>query len=247
MRSNTMENAVHQISIPDHIVRRAREQRGGREHLFDELDLSRTAHIIVDLQNGFVREGAPVEVPFTREIVPHVNAISRAVRAAGGVNAFLRFTYDEGETLPWQSFYRDYATPEQLAVSKAAFTRGALDFELWPGLDVQDGDLIVDKTRFSGFIPGTSELHDLLQAHEIDTLIITGTLTNCCCESSARDAMQMGYKIIFVSDANATLSDEEHNATLISMTTIFADVMDTNHLLGVIEASTAPEVRTAAQ
>jgi ureidoacrylate peracid hydrolase len=132
-------------------------------------------------------------------------------------------------------------------VSKAAFTRGAPDFELWSGLDVRDGDLIVDKTRFSGFIPGTSELHDLLQARGIDTLIITGTLTNCCCESSARDAMQMGYKIIFVSDANATLSDEEHNATLISMTTIFADVMDTDHLLGVIEASIAPEVRTAAQ
>jgi ureidoacrylate peracid hydrolase len=242
-----MEPSMHQISIPDHILARVREQRGGREHLFDELDLQRTAHIVVDLQNGFVREGAPVEVPFTREIIASVNAISRAVRDAGGVNAFLRFTYDETETLAWRTFYRDYATPEQLAVSKAAFTRGAPDFELWSGLDVREGDLIVDKTRFSGFIPGTSELHDLLQARGIDTVIITGTLTNCCCESSARDAMQMGYKIIFVSDANATLSDEEHNATLISMTTIFADVMDTDHLLGVIEASAAPEVRTAAQ
>ena len=46
-----------------------------------------------------------------------------------------------------------------------------------------------------------------LKAKGIDTLIITGTLTNCCCESTARDALQMGYKVIFMSDANATLSD----------------------------------------
>ena len=48
----------------------------------------------------------------------------------------------------------------------------------------------------------------------------------------------MGYKVIFLTDANATLSDEEHNATLISMYTIFADVMDTQRLLGLIERST---------
>jgi ureidoacrylate peracid hydrolase len=58
--------------------------------------------------------------------------------------------------------------------------------------------------------------------------------------------MQMGYKIIFVSDANATLSDAEHNATLISMTTIFADVMDTKHLLGVIEKSRRPALALAS-
>ena len=50
-------------------------------------------------------------------------------------------------------------------------------------------------------------------------------------QSTARDALQMGYNVIFVSDANATLSDEEHNGTLLSMAAIFADVMDTKHLL----------------
>jgi ureidoacrylate peracid hydrolase len=78
-----------------------------------------------------------------------------------------------------------------------------------------------------------------LKARGIDTLIISGTLTNCCCESTARDALQMGYNVIFLTDANATLSDEEHNATLISMTSIFADVMDTKRLLGLIEHSRA--------
>lgn len=234
---------MHQVSIPAEILSRARLQRGGRDHLFDWLDLSRTAHIIVDLQNGFVREGAPVEVPLTREIIAPVNAISHAVREGGGVNAFLRFTYDAHEKLPWHAFYDGYMSQAQVALTKEAFTPGAFDFELWPDLDVAPGDLILNKTRFSGFIPGTCDLHEALQARNIDTLIITGTLTNCCCESSARDALQMGYKIIFISDANATLSDAEHNAALISMASIFADVMDTRYLLDVIDRSvSAPSV-----
>jgi ureidoacrylate peracid hydrolase len=228
---------MHSISIPAEILARARDQRGGRDHLFETLDLSTTAHVIVDLQNGFVREGAPVEVPLTREIIGKVNAISAAVREGGGFNAFLRFTYDPNEKLPWHAFYKSYMGTKQVQLTKDAFTRGASDFELHPDLDVAAGDMIFDKTRFSGFIPGTCDMHEALQRRGIDTLIITGTLTNCCCESTARDAMQMGYKIIFMTDANATLSDAEHNATLISMASIFADIMDTEHLLDVIATS----------
>ena len=236
---------MHKVSIPDDIVARARLQRGGREHLFEILDMSRVAHIIVDLQVGFVAKGAAVEVPATRDMIGEVNAISRAVRTAGGVNAFLRFTHDPDEPIKWTSNYTGYMTAPMIEMVKEAFSRGAREWELYAELDVQPQDLIFDKTRYSGFIPGTCAMHEQLQARGIDTLIITGTLTNCCCESTARDAMQMGYKIIFVSDANATLSDAEHNATLISMTTIFADVMDTKHLLGVIKASTRPTLALA--
>jgi len=236
---------MHKVSIPDDIVARARLQRGGREHLFEILDMSRVAHIIVDLQVGFVAKGAAVEVPATRDMIGEVNAISRAVRTAGGVNAFLRFTHDPDEPIKWTSNYTGYMTAPMIEMVKEAFSRGAREWELYAELDVQPQDLIFDKTRYSGFIPGTCAMHEQLQARGIDTLIITGTLTNCCCESTARDAMQMGYKIIFVSDANATLSDAEHNATLISMTTIFADVMDTTHLLGVIETSTTPALALA--
>ena len=236
---------MHKVSIRDDIVARARLQRGGREHLFEILDMSRVAHIIVDLQVGFVAKGAAVEVPATRDMIGEVNAISRAVRTAGGVNAFLRFTHDPDEPIKWTSNYTGYMTAPMIEMVKEAFSRGAREWELYAELDVQPQDLIFDKTRYSGFIPGTCAMHEQLQARGIDTLIITGTLTNCCCESTARDAMQMGYKIIFVSDANATLSDAEHNATLISMTTIFADVMDTRHLLGVIETSTTPALALA--
>jgi ureidoacrylate peracid hydrolase len=208
---------MHKISIPEHIVERGRRTRGGREHIFETLDMSKVAHVIVDLQVGFVAEGAPVEVPVTREIFGEVNSISRAVRAAGGLNVFLRYTYDGGEKAPWNVWFNNYMSPSQFEITKKAFARGADYWQLAPELEVTAGDLIVDKTRFSA--------------------LITGTLTNCCCESTARDALQMGYNIIFVTDGTATLSDEEHNATLISMSAIFADVVDTRHLLGLIERS----------
>jgi ureidoacrylate peracid hydrolase len=228
---------MHKISIPEHIVERGRRMRDGREHIFETLDMSKVAHVIVDLQVGFVAEGAPIEVPVTREIFGEVNSISRAVRAAGGLNVFLRYTYDGGEKLPWNVWFNNYMSPSQFEITKKAFARGADYWQLAPELEVAAGDLIIDKTRFSALIPGTCDMDEQLKARGIDTLIITGTLTNCCCESTARDALQMGYNIIFVTDGTATLSDEEHNATLISMSAIFADVVDTRYLLGLIERS----------
>ena len=225
---------MHTISIPPEIVERSRRLRGDRPHIFASVDPARTAHVVVDLQNGFMSPGAPVEVPTAREIVPNVNMISDQVRRAGGLNVFLRYTYDEAERFKWPAFYKAYSTPENTAMMKAAFTRGADHHGLWAGLDVKPGDLIVDKTRFSGFIAGTCDLHDLLQRRGIDTLIITGTVTNCCCESTARDAMQMDYKIIFVSDGNAAFTDAEHNATLSSMVAIFADVMTADDVVAAL-------------
>ncbi len=227
---------MHKIEIPANIQARAQRARG-RNPALDALDLSRTAHIVVDLQNGFMAEGALVEVPIAREIVPNVNEISAAVRAAGGLNVFLRYTYDEKEPLTWSNWYSSFLEKGYSEDLKAAFTVGAEPWELWPDLDVQKDDLLVEKTRFSAFIPGTCKLDEMLQARGIDTLIITGTLTNCCCESTARDAMQQNYKIIFVADGNAGLTDEEHNATLCSMTALFATVMMTKDLVAAIDAN----------
>lgn len=237
---------MHKIAISEEVLARARLARGGRDHLFDVIDPAKTAHIIVDLQVGFVAEGAPVEVATCRDIIDNVNVISRAVREAGGTNVFLRFLYDPAEPQPWASFYRAYASEDQLKMTRDAFSANSPDFQLYPGLDVTAEDLVVDKTRFSAFIPGTCKLDDILKARGTDTLIITGTVTNCCCESTARDAMQMNYKIIFVSDGNAALSDAEHNGTLTSMASIFADVMDTAHLVDVIEASRRTQLAMAS-
>ena len=235
---------MHKIEISPAVMDRAKALRGCT-HMFDRLDPARTAHIIVDLQNGFMEPGATVEIPQAREIVPNVNRISATVRAAGGLNVFIRYLIDDTAIVQWSTWFTYFATPERRKSMNETFCRGCHGFELWPELQVQRKDLIVDKTRFGAFVPGSSDLHDILQARGIDTLIITGTATNVCCESTARDAMQMNYKVIFVADANATNTDAEHNATLNNMMRLFADVMTTEELLGFLQSLTTACEATA--
>lgn len=213
------------------LVSRIADRRGGVRSIFVRPDPKRTAHIVVDMQNGFMEPGAPVEVPMAREVVDEINQISAAVRAAGGTNIFLRYTTAEGETA-WPVFMERMGAGA--APHREAFTPGNAYWELWPTLDVADTDLVIEKRRFSGFTPGTCPLHQALQERGIDTLIVTGTLTNCCCESTVRDAMQHNYKVLMATDANAALTDEEHEATLYSLGWIFADLYTTEEVVTML-------------
>ena len=228
-----MPHAVDHHAILDRLA----ITRGGVRNVFDTLDPARTAHLIVDMQNGFMEEGAPVEVPMAREIVANVNRISAAVRAAGGRNYFLRYTtpQDGGPAWPIMTARLGAGAAEH----REAFTPGSHYWQLWPEIEVTGEDALVEKHRFSAFTPGTSELHDRLQADGIDTVIISGTLTNCCCESTARDAMQLNYRVIMAADANAALSDEEHAATLHILGLVFADLRSTAELEGMLAADTS--------
>ncbi|MBV8537976.1 MAG: cysteine hydrolase [Alphaproteobacteria bacterium] len=232
---------MHKIDIPAATKQRVLEWCG-REHIFADIDPRKTAHVIVDLQDGFMAPGAAVEIPMAREIVPNVNKISAAVRAAGGLNVFIRYLIDPESRAAWSHWFTKFMTPERTRRMEKAFTRGGDGFELWPGLEVTKDDLIVDKTRLGAFVPGSSNLHEVLQARGIETLIITGTATNVCCESTARDAMQMNYQVIFVADGNATNNDAEHNATLNAMMALFADVMTTDEVVACLAKAAKPAV-----
>ena len=216
----------------DAILNRLAEMRGGVRNVFEHLDPARTAHLVVDMQNGFMEPGAPVEVPAARGIVDQINAISRAVRQSGGTNIFLRYTTPTDWSTAWAVFWERMGAAAE--VHRAAFTPGARYHELWPALDVTGSDLVMDKHRFSAFTHGTSDVPAILSAREIDTVIISGTLTNCCCESTARDAMQHNYRVIMAADANAALSDAEHAATLHSLAFVFADLRSSAELVTML-------------
>jgi ureidoacrylate peracid hydrolase len=236
---------MHVINIAADALARVARFRAQRR-MFATLDLRRTAHIVVDLQNGFMDPGAPVEVPTAREIVPNVNRITQTVRDGGGTIVYLRFKTDAAALSSWSAFYDCMFDRGHRDEMVAAFGPDCHHFALWPELDVQASDWIVDKTRYSAFVPGTCDLHERLQAAQIDTLIITGTLTNCCCESTARDAMQRNFRVIFVSDGNAALSDAEHNATLGNMVSLFADVMATDEVIAACPAAISASTSKAA-
>jgi len=231
---------MHKIMLDPDLVARLTAARGGQLHVIDRVDPARTAHLIIDMQNGFVEEGAPVEVPIAKEVVPAINRISRAMREAGGQNYFVQFTTPVGDLSSWSSFYSRFSS-DIAKDHQDAFTPGAHYWNLWPALDVDESrDRTIEKRRFGAFIPGTCDLDAELRARGIDTVIISGTLTNCCCESTARDAMQLNYRVLFATDANAALTDAEHNATLNNMLFLFADVRPSDEIAALLEGAMAP-------
>jgi ureidoacrylate peracid hydrolase len=224
---------MHDSAVYPWVVDRVVQRRGGLR-VFDRLDSKRTAHIVVDLQNGFMAPGAICEIPEARAIVPTVNAISAAVRDAGGLVVYIQNTLDAEAIRTWSTYLDHFCSPDRRQGMIDAFTPGAEGHKLWASLDVRAEDLKVRKRRFGAFVGGSSDLHAILQARGVDTLIITGTASQVCCESTARDAMMLNYKVFFVTDGNATFTDEEHSATLSAMAHTFCDVIGSDALIALI-------------
>jgi len=230
--------AMHNVEIPAWAVERALARRG-RLHPFDDLDPARTALVVVDLQNGFMAPGQPAEVAQAREIVPNVNCLARATRAAGGTVVWIQNTITPETERSWSVWFGHFAREDWGPRMRQAFSPGDFGHALYPELDVTEGDLKVRKTRFSALIQGSSDLDAILRNRGIDTLVVVGTATNVCCESTARDAMMLNYKVFFVADGNATFNDDEHNATLSAMAHAFCDVIDTNAMVQMLERVSA--------
>lgn len=225
---------MHDSQLDPVIKARFTALKGGREFAFTRLDPARTAHLVVDMQNGFVEAGALLEVPQARNVVGNINAVSQALRARGGVNLFLRFS--TRTTGDWSVYFEQFMDPAAGRAEVADFQPGSHGHALYPQLDVQPGDLVVDKYRFSAFTPGSSNTLEVLQARGIDTVIISGTLTDCCCEATARDAQQLGFRVVFLSDANAALTDAEHNAALNALAAWYADIRTAAQAVELVRA-----------
>jgi len=225
---------MHQVSIPKSVVDRVIAKRGS-ELVYEGLDPAKTALIVVDMQNAFMLEGvAHALCPMAKEIVPNVNRLAEAVRATGGTVVWIKTTFTPEVLKSWSVYY-EMSTPEGGQKRIEALSADTKGHELWPTLDVRKDDLTVEKDRFSAFIQGSSNLAEVLRARGLDTLLITGTLTNVCCESTARDAMMLNFRTIMVTDGNAAVTDEDHNASLAAFYLTFGDIMSTDQLIGLLK------------
>ena len=86
--------------------------------------------------------------------------------------------------------------------------------ELWHEFHVDEQDMRITKNRYSALIPGSSHLGRALRSYGFENVLIAGTKTNACCESTGRDAMIMDFRGVTISDCLAALSDEEHRRRL---------------------------------
>jgi nicotinamidase-related amidase len=204
------------------------EERRGRRHAFTSLDGTRTALVVIDMVPFFVNDDSAVGA-YCRGIVPQIRRIADALRTAGGTVAWVLPAASRVTTRA-----AEFHGPDMAERYSRSGGEGPLPGRLWHEFDVRADDLLVEKTAASAFFPGRSPLPGLLEARGIDTVLITDTVTNVCCESSARDASTLGYRVIMVADANAARRDEDHNATLYTIYRTFGDVRPTFEVLDLI-------------
>ena len=126
---------MHKIALPQAAIDRVLKRRKSL-HVFNDIDPARTAHVVVDLQNGFMAQGQPAEVPAARDIVPNVNRISAALRSAGGLVIYIQNTIDAAAKEAWSNWFTYMSGEGRREAMEAAFADGSYGHSLWPGLEV---------------------------------------------------------------------------------------------------------------
>ena len=224
---------MHKFSIPADLVESV-AARTGRAHPFDVMDPAKTALVVIDMQNYFMKPGFQGEVPRAREIVADVNRLASALRAMGGHVVWIKNATNNTREA-WSVFNDRLMTPEKRDRRYETMDTGHEGHKLWAELDARPEDAQIVKKRFSAFIQGSSDIEAYLRARDIDKLLIGGTATQVCCESSARDAMMLNFNVTMVPDALATYTDEEHGATLRTFYSIFGDVQTIDEAIASLD------------
>lgn len=189
------------------------------------IDPKTCAILIIDMQNAFVAPGAIFETPGAREMIPRLTEL-------------INFARDSRILIIWTQ--SDHSPPYGGSMLRK-FSAIANDRILWPGENSfkfypkmpqpDEGDLehIVVKHKYDAFFE--TPLDAILRFHKVNTVIITGTATNACCESSARSAFMRDYDVIFLSDLTATFDSAMHEATLRNIELLFGRVTTTSALI----------------
>ena len=225
---------MHKLNIDPYFIERAKKARAGRLNAYETLVPSKTALVVVDMQNYFAADGMPSCAPEARTVVPNINRLAQSVRASGGLVVWIQ-TEAPADPDDWAN-RREATSAEGWAKRQTLLAKNGAGFPLYPTCDVKPEDSIAVKYRYSAFIPYPSPLEGALKSKGIDTLLITGVATSTCCESTARDAAMWGYRTIMVSDGNADMTDALHNHTLGKFLVTFGDVQSTDDLIAKIQA-----------
>ncbi|WP_412762470.1 isochorismatase family protein [Priestia megaterium] len=161
-----------------------------------DIDFTKTALVLIDLQKGIVPIGGD-------EIVEKSVQLVNRFREQNGFISFVRVDFQDGKDALTPETDQKPSAPQERPADWAAFD---------PRLNVQESDYIVTKRHWGAFFGTDLDLQ--LRRRGIDTIVLCGIATNIGVESTAREAFQYGYNQIFITDAMATFTKEEHEATL---------------------------------
>jgi nicotinamidase-related amidase len=196
---------------------------------------ARTALVNVDMQCCFV-EGHRISVPDGLAVLERVNRVAAACRKAGMLVVHTSNVYrPDGSNV---GIVKEF---DPVSIKSGILNKGTAGAALHPGLDVEDGDVLLDKPRFGAF--HMTDLELILRAQGIDSIIVSGLATNICCESTAREAAVRNFRVFFLSDGTATFgigdltAADLQRATCATLGLLFAQVLTVDEMIRKIEVA----------
>ncbi|NKF22605.1 cysteine hydrolase [Solimonas marina] len=228
--------SIKEPSLPAELVDRAIYRRGTLA-VYDRIVPQRTALLALDMQNVWLRPGAPFHTPNTIDTLVPINRLARALRAKGGtVCWFQQTTGAPGTPEYWAQYFDNFVGDQYRGEAVAALTPGNALHALHDALDRAPQDLVLPKYRFSAFIRNPSDPERMLRERGIDTVIVAGTATNIGCESTVRDAMMLDFNTFMPHDATIAPYYDGHLAGMRSVMQAFADVRGVDEIVTLINA-----------
>jgi len=204
-----------------------------------EIDLKRTAVLVIDMQNAFVSKGGMFDLGgrdishIARIIEPNRKIIEAArINNVKVVYVVHRLTHDVREVGPL-SRYRFNPGWENPEMRKGSILEDTWGTEIIDELKPREDEMVIVKRRFSAFA-GT-ELDMMLKTFDIRYLIFIGVATNICVESSLRDASHLQYLPILVSDAVAASPPSRQQSSIDNIKEIFGWVTTSDVVLEALK------------
>lgn len=193
------------------------------------LNKDRCALIVVDMQNDFVREGAIMEVKNAKGQIPQIQRLIKCCRSLG-----IPVIYTQQIT---DAVFCPMEVIGQPWLKEAGMREGTEGIEIIDELKPEPGEHIIRKRRFSAFYQ--TDLEIILKnirgmEQPVDTIIVCGTVTNICCESTIRDAFFRDYKVVLGTDVCSAHTPEAQAATIANMD-IFGRAMSCEEILEELE------------
>ncbi|MEM7543611.1 MAG: isochorismatase family cysteine hydrolase [Pseudomonadota bacterium] len=206
--------------------------------------LSRTALIVIDMQNGFCAKGgsgeqAGFDITQCRAAIAPCLSLIEAARAHALPIIYTR--------LVWREDYRDGGIVTEAVLPGVVEARmcaaNTWDAELIEEIRPRDEEFVIDKNRYSAFY-GTA-LNSILTTHDIRHLVVCGVTTNICVETTVRDASQRDFRTFVPSDACGEIAPERHDWALATMGTRFGWVVDSTEIIDQWQADSGGHQKRA--
>jgi len=178
-----------------------------------KLKHEKCALVIVDMLQYFANPEGRVFLPSTIAIVPEISMLLKHWRSIGGTVVFTRHCHENTDDLGMLGkFFTDYIRCEEK------------ESEIIPELSPLPGEKIIKKSTYDAFFE--TDLDEYLISRSVKQVLVTGVLTQMCCETTARSAFVRDYEVYIPVDSLTTATEELHIGSLMNLASGFAVITD---------------------